>query len=265
MIGLGLLGTAAAFHVAPNIAMKAVKNTKAGHKALTQTFSAGVELGRSGKKLKHNVKDFLEYGVGPESLVEYHLGRKLGQHIQKMSPTEQDEFLTAFKQGTKDKIGSLSSEERKMLEKTPIINTLTHYADGKDNGKIKNALMKMSIPEDAPKKFRHHMMNAGALAGAGALDPHVLLQPAISGVRKMVGQSEVGKKFMKKNFEKGRDGKMMGKAARGIVDMAVSPSALDTMRIGDSFAKSRLSATPHLNSNSPISQVDNIINEMLGL
>ena len=262
---LGLLASAAAIHVAPNIAMKAIKNTKAGHKMLTQTFGAGVELGRNGRKLGHNTKDFLEYGVGPESLVEYHLGRKLGQQIQNMSAKEQDVFLDNFKKAAQEKISSLTPEQAKSLEKTPIVNTLAHYAKGGDDGKIKNALMKMSIPEDAPKKFRHHATNVGALAGLGAVNSHALLQPAISGVRKAVGNSQMGKNFMKKNFEKGQQGKIPNRFMRGAIDMTVSPSALDTMRIGKAMADNRIQASPQLASNSSYQQIDGILNQMLGL
>lgn len=262
---LGLLGAAAAIHIAPNLAMKAVKSTKVGHQALTATFGAGVDMGRTGRKLQHTVKDAMEYGIGPESLVEYHMGQKLGQRIKDLPDDEQAEFLSAFKEKTKDVFSGLTDQQKKDLEKTPYLNTLVHYSEGKDDGKLKNALMKLSIPEKEEKKLRHHMANMGILSGVGFLEPHALMQPAISAARKYTAKSEFGKKVMKDNFEKGYQGKDMHKLTRGAIDMVVSPSVLDPMRLGQTLHKARLEASPQLQSNVPYNLVDKVFNEMLGL
>lgn len=235
---LGLLGLGAAMHVAPNIAMKAVKSTKKGQEALTGTFSAGLEMGRSGQKLHPNAKSFMEYGIGPESLVDYQLGRKLGDRIKDYSPEKQERFLRRA-QGMGDahmRANNISPEE---IDKVPYLNTLKHYMEGKGENKVKNTFMKMGVPEDKPVTWKNHAGNLAMLGGAAAVEPHILMQPTISGVRKATAQSEIGRKFMTNQFKQGQEGKNVSKAKETLYDLAVSPAALDPYRIGR-FSKEKL-------------------------
>lgn len=229
---LGLAGLSAAFHVAPNLAMKVVKSTDTGQKALTGMFSAGVDMGRTGRKLHPNVQSLMEYGIGPESTVEYSLGRTMGKRIADMEPERQERFINKAKGMTQAHLSRLFPDKMHDIEQVPVLGSVKHYFDGKGENKVKDAFMKMSVPNDYKAGLKNHVINAGMLGGAAALDPHTLIQPALSGLRKQVAKSPIGGQIFSKGFEKGNNGVPMSKAKETLIDMAVSPSVLDPYRMG---------------------------------
>jgi hypothetical protein len=227
------LGIAGAMHVAPNLAMKAVKSTKAGQSALAGTFSAGIDAGRNGMKLHPNFQHFMEYGVGPESLVDYHLGRKIGQRIAQVPPERQERFINKAKGMAQAHMNSFANPEE--VEKTPMLNSIKHYIDGKGENKVKTAFGKMSVPETAQANWKNHLGDAAMLGGAYVANPHLLLQPAFSGARKVLSKSQMGQKVFVNNFEKGHNGNQISKPKELATDLLVSPAVLDSYRIGNSM------------------------------
>lgn len=234
---LGLLGLGTAMHVAPNLAMKGVKSTQAGQNALAGTFSAGVEMGRTKRKMHPNLQSVLEYGVGPESTVDYNLGRKLGSRISDMEPERQERFLSKAKGMFNSHVTSRFGENADEVNKVPIINSVKHYFDGHGENKVKNLFVKTSVPEDQALTWKNKLGNVGALGLAGAVDPHLLLQPALSGARKQLAKSELGAKVFEKNFKAGHEGKPLSKLKETAIDMTISPAVLDSYRIGKAMNK----------------------------
>lgn len=229
---LGLLGLGTAMHVAPNIAMKAVKSTDRGHQALTNTFAAGIEHGKTGQKLHHNWDSALTYGVGPESMVEYRLGRKLGEKLSKYPPEIQEKYLATMQRNINARFNNLPVNQQKELMHTPLIGTAKRYFDGEGEGKIKEFLLKRGVPADqAPSKL-NRLGDMAMLGGAAAVDPHLLVQPAISMARKKTAESEFGRRFMKQQFQNGEQGVGLGKVKEFATDMLISPGALDPYRVG---------------------------------
>lgn len=228
---LGMLGLGAAMHVAPNIAMKAVKSTRKGHDALTGTYAAGVDMGKAGQKLHPNAQSFMEYGIGPESLVDYHLGRKLGTKLRDMEPERQERFLRRA-QGMGDAHFRANGIDPKDIDKVPVLNTFKGYMEGRGNQKVQGLFNRMAVDENKPTTWKNRAGNLAMLGGAAAVDPHLLMQPAISGARKATAKSTIGRNFMDKQFQQGVEGKPMSKAKEFAMDMAVSPAALDPYRIG---------------------------------
>lgn len=228
---LGLLGLAGAVHVAPNLVMKAVKSTQKGHDALTGTFSAGLDMAREGQKLHPNAQSLIEYGIGPESLVDFRLGQKLGEKLRNIPPENQERFLQKAKGMGEAQIRSMGIDPKDM-EKVPVLNTLVNYMEGRGENKVKKGLMRMAVPADQPVTWKNKAGNMAMLGGAAAVDPHLLMQPAISGARKMVAQSPIGQKFMDNQFHKGRVGETINKGKEVAMDMIVSPAALDPYRLG---------------------------------
>ena len=228
---LGLLGLAGAIHVAPNIGMKAIKSTKAGHDALTGTFSAGVEMGQTRKKLHPNVQSLIEYGIGPESLVDYRLGHRLGEKLRDIPIDKQERFLNKAKGMGEAHIRNANGVVED-IEKVPILNTFTNYIEGRGENKVKKGLMRMSVPSDQPVTWKNKAGNIAMLGAAGAVEPHLLMQPAISATRKAVAKSNMGQKFIDNQFHKGREGQKLSKAKELGLDLALSPAALDPYRIG---------------------------------
>ena len=228
---LGLLGLAGAVHVVPNIGMKAIKSTKAGHNALTGTFSAGVEMGRTGRKLHPNAQSLIEYGIGPETLVDYRLGRRLGEKLKDIPADRQERFLNKAKGMGEAHIRNAGGVAED-IEKVPILNTLNNYIEGRGENKVKKGLMRMSVPDDQPVTWKNKAGNLAMLGAAAAVEPHLLMQPAISATRKTVAQSNIGQKFIDNQFHKGRQGQKLSKAKEVGLDLALSPAALDPYRIG---------------------------------
>jgi hypothetical protein len=232
---LGLLASAVAVHVVPNVAMKVVKSTKKGHDFLTFTFDAGVELGRKGKKLGFTISDFMTYGFGPESMIEYSAGLKFGLRLQDMTEEEQEVAIAEFKLEILKNFSDLTKEEMEDLKKTPFLNTLYNYAKGKTNKKLVNYLTNFSVSAEKKRTVKNLFIGATALTTVATIDLHTLLQPAICQIRKTIGTSKMGKEVLSNNFDKGTEGVLPNKFTRGIVDLTIAPSVLDTMRVGYSF------------------------------
>lgn len=227
-----LVSTALAFHVVPNIIMKGVKSTHTGHKILTSTFSAGITLGRQGKVINPITKQFMKYGVGPESLIEYEIGLKIGTDLQTLTPLEQEVYLQAFKQEIRSNLETLSEEEIAEARKTPFVNTFIAYANNESYTFLEEIITKTSKEKNVSNIFAITMFLSTMLLLA-VIEPHILFQPVISFIREKVGTSSFGKTYLKNNFTKGVDGRISSKTNRAIIDLLVSPSALDTMRLGN--------------------------------
>lgn len=229
---LGLLGLGAAVHVAPNIAMKAVKSTERGHRALTNTFAAGMEHGRTGMKLQPNVDNFLTYGIGPESMVEYRLGRKLGARLAQYPPDIQEKMFETMRRNVGLKFKGLPVEQQKELMHTPLIGTAQRYFEGQGDGRIKDFLVGRGVPEAQKPTLLNRATDVAMLGGVAAVEPHVLVQPAISYARKKTAESPFGQRFLKRQFENGEKGVPLGRAKEIMTDLVISPGALDPYRVG---------------------------------
>lgn len=235
---LGMLGLGTLMHVAPNIAMKAVKSTDAGHRALTNTFAAGVNHGTTGQKLHPNLDSLLTYGIGPESMMEYRVGRNFGQRISKYGDTAKDFYLAALKRNMEHRFGKMTPAQQEEFLHTPLVGTLKRYFDGQGEGRIADFLTSKSVPESAKTTIPQHIGNAAMLGGAAAIDPHILAQPGISLARKQLSQSDLGKRFLKRQFNRGEAGEIIHPAKMLATDLIVSPGVLDPYRVGKTVASS---------------------------
>lgn len=229
---LGMLGLGAAMHIAPNLGMKALKSTKFGREALTGSLSAGVEMGRKNEKMHPNWKNLMQYGIGPESTVEMELGRHFGQRMSKMDPEHQVRFHDKVKGLVENHVNSLSPEAKKEIHKTPLLNSAVDYFSGKSNDRIKSFLLKRTVPETHVQTLAQHGVDASMLVAAHTVNPHILMQPALSMIRKKMGASAYGKKVLTDLFEKGKSGAPMSRTREVLTDTLLSPSALDPYRIG---------------------------------
>lgn len=237
---LGLIAAGVAIHIVPNVIMKAIKMSHKGHEVLTATFAAGVKLGLEGKKVDYKISDLATYGFGPESMVEYMLGHKLGTKIANFFTTAeaQESFIEGFKAELNKTKAEMTEEEVKDLNNAPIVNSLFGYAEGNYNTTVFNKMVTTGVDADAKRSIKDKAV-VGIITGiATAIESHLLMQPIICAIRKVVGTSKLGKKIIKGNFRKGFAGMMMGKIKRAFVDVAVAPSALDPMRLGNFLNKS---------------------------
>lgn len=232
---LGLLASALAIHIVPNLVMKIIKKTHKGHEIITATFAAGIELGRSGKKIDFTTIDLSTYGFGPESMIEYHIGFKIGKKISSMDKENQEIYIENLKNEIVSSIESLSIDDQREIIKTPFMNTFYMYSKGRYSKTVFKYFMDNSINENANRDIVDIVKNATVMLGALSVDLHTVMQPVICFIRGKIGTSKYGKKLLKKNFEKGVKGEILPKFQRAIIDIFVAPSVLDTMRIGNTL------------------------------
>ena len=211
--------------------MKIIKSTHFGHKVLTALFSAGIELGRMNKEFNKGYKLFLKYGLGPETLVDYELGLKIGKEIADLSTEEQEVYIESFKETIIENYLTMSEEDKEQAEKTPYVNTIISYAKGDVNKTIERFIIKTSQPVGT-KGFKYVAINLLILTVFIIIEPHILFQPIVSLTREKVAKSSFGKAVLKNNFRKGLEGGTVNKAKGLIVELLISPSILDTMKLG---------------------------------
>jgi hypothetical protein len=229
---LALLGTGAAIHMVPNIAMKAIKSTGVGRRVLAGSLSAGIDMGRTGMKLHPNAQSALQYGMGPESLVEHQVGHNIGTRLSGMPEERQTRFLGKIEGMLRHKVDLLPKEDQANLHKTPIVGGLLDHFNGSGNQTARKVFNSMAVPIEQKKSVLNYGVDAAALTGAAAVNPHLLIQPALSLARKKIGESAFGKRILTNLYEKGSSGGQIGKVRSAATDLLVSPSVLDPYRIG---------------------------------
>lgn len=237
---LGLVGMGAAMHIAPNAVMKGVKSTKVGQHALAGTFSAGFDAGQNGMKLQPNFKNVMQYGIGPESLADYHLGRSLGQRVAQktegMSPERQERFMAKAKGMAQAHINSFENPEE--VDKIPMLNSVKHYIEGHGENKVKAVFNKMSVPDEQAVNWKNRLGDIGMLGSAYAINPHLLIQPGLSLARKKLATSPLGQKTFEAGFNNGQNGKQISKPKELATDLLISPAVLDSYRMGKGMSES---------------------------
>lgn len=224
-------------HVTPNVAMKAVKSTERGHRALAGTFSAGVKHGRNGKMLHPNAKSFLEYGVGPESLIDYNIGKRVGSGLKKYDGKPERQATLMRRLSGQVGLDDVGQEGLEALKHTPLLSSIHRHLNNGGSKRVEKIFDRFSVDETTQLTKGQKAGNMAMLAGAGAVDPHLLLQPAFSGLRKTLAKTDTGKRLMKNNFNKALDGKEIPKWKERVIDTVVSPGVLDTHRLGKFIGK----------------------------
>lgn len=218
---LGLL-----VHIIPNLLMKVVKVTSVGHKILTAFFQLGLE----GKELSKLTLDLMNYVVGPESLVEYHLGRKLRFKLSNEA-IDINIAIDSFKSTLKNGLVDFDQDELKLAKDTPFMSTLVIFAN-EDISKYVSIIEKICVRENSKRTFINLTVYTILILIALVVDPIAMLQPVICVIRKKIGTSAFGKKVLKNNFNKGFKGNNFGRLYGLFIDLFIAPSVLDTQRLG---------------------------------
>ncbi|WP_171567693.1 hypothetical protein, partial [Brevibacillus sp. MCWH] len=215
-------------HVVPNILMKVFKNTHLGHYVLTSLFVAGIELACKGKTLNKTFEIFFTYFIGPESLVELKLGYKVGEKMYGMNEQQKKIFIKSLKETVTNYLNGLDNVSKGVAFKTPFVNTLLYYFNNDYSKSIVNLIVVMRQVSN----FYAYLVNLLVLVVLVIIEPHVVVQVLVCFIRKQMLKFEFAKNMLKKNFEKGVNGVKISKSFEFTVDMLVSPSVLDTYRLG---------------------------------
>lgn len=215
-------------HIVPNILMKVFKNTHFGHYVLSSLFVAGIELSCKGKTLNKTFEIFFTYFVGPESLVELKLGYKVGEKMYGMNKEQKEVFMKSLHDTVANYLNELDNETKGAALKTPFVNTLLYYF----NNDYSRSIVKTIIIMKQVSNFYAYLVNLLVLVVLVIIEPHVVVQVLVCFIRKQMLKFEFAKNMLKNNFEKGVNGVKISKAFEITVDMLVSPSVLDTYRLG---------------------------------
>lgn len=267
-----LVGWGAAIHMFPNIVNKhLIRNREAGRTALATSFASGIDAGMANQVINPKVDHVLKYGLGPETLVDFEAGHALGQQIanRTQDPVKQKQLLNRLLRMHNYGFQKMTPEQQAATLEAPIVGSLARLARGDVSGKYDYARTgskilhdekPVTLPDTTPQTWQEktlatigldpstrqiikdRVMNnaigaSGGLLAAKLIDPHLVLQPISSWVRKRVSESNWGNDFMKEQFIEGLEGKPMSRAKELMYDYVISPSALDTRKLGDYVRK----------------------------
>lgn len=226
IIGTALL--AGGLHFGTNAAMKALKNSHMGHSLESAQFATGMRNALQGKKLHPVAKDVMQYGIGPESMVSMDAGSLLGKHLSALPKAKQFKSLKKIRKA----VGMTEAVKNAPIVKD-VIPGINRHLSG--NTSLLDKIPTVPIDQSTTKLQKAISLGLGA--GAVAADPHSIVHMGINALRKGIGESSKGKEFMKNQFISGIKNKPLNPALSAITDIAISPAALDTRRIGEAAHK----------------------------
>lgn len=220
---LGTMALAGGLHLGANMAMKALKGTQTGHNLESSQFSTGLRNRLNNQKLNPVVKNVATYGVGPEALMSHDAGTMLGDQLAPLSKGRQ------FREMKKIRKGLAMTDS---LRQAPIVKDVIPGINRtlENRTSVFDKLPKVPINQQ-PTRLQK-ALSFGLGAGAVALEPHSAVHMGINATRNAVGNSQMGQKFMKDQLIQGVQNKAPGKLMSTAMDLAISPAALDTRRIG---------------------------------
>lgn len=219
---------AGGLHFGTNAAMKALKGSHLGHSLESAQFATGMRNALQGKKLHPVAKDVMQYGVGPESMVSMDAGSLLGKHLSTLSKAKQFKNLKKIRKA----VGMTES-----IKNAPIVKDVVPGINRHLSGNTTLLDKIPTVPINHQTTKLQKALSLGLGAGAAAADPHSIVHMGINAIRKGVGESVKGQEFMKNQFMSGIKNKPLNPALSTIIDIAVSPAALDTRRIGEAAYK----------------------------
>ena len=230
-IKTAILGTAllaGGLHLGTNAAMKALKESHLGHSLESAQFATGMRNALQGKKLHPVAKDVMQYGIGPESMVSMDAGSLLGKHLSALPKAKQFKSLKKIRKAV-----SMTDAVKNAPIVKDVIPGINRHLSG--NTSLLDKIP--TVPINQPTTKLQKALSLGLGAGAVAADPHSIVHMGINALRKGIGESSKGKEFMKNQFMSGIKNKPLNPALSAITDIAISPAALDTRRIGEAAHK----------------------------
>jgi hypothetical protein len=240
VIGTAITGAAA--HLGMNAAVKAIGTKRTGlagkllnpahnwvHKKKTEGMAEGIRRGLKGESpLTTKGKITRSWGV-PELTAGAEPGHKIGDELATIRPSHRYRRLRKMRQAM------LKSDHAKHA---PIgenaVGAITKTLADKDAMRSP----RRSRPGHTKKDVAGHI---GAVAAGLPTIPLTAGKSAIHGAlnvaRVGTAKSKVGRDFAAKGFKEGLKGKLPSKGKQRFYDYAVSPSALDSHRLGHAVSK----------------------------
>lgn len=268
---LTLAGIAGAGHVATNMGLSALYKSKTGGKLLGSMTTHGFNQGLKGTKMSPTLDRVFRYGVGPESLADYSVGKKVGKFtriMKKYSPEDRSRFVQKYLHKA---TGGKSSEYNDLIKstskvdynaiksttdlnkfKTPLINEVkkipgttgvVNALEGNTNKTFSKWLSRRKEVGEKVKPSKltnitHGVIGAGLVANpiGGA---EFGAQMGLNVVRDKISKTKFGDNYLKKSFqnayEEGKSGKVsrMSKFKTTASKLLLSPRAGEIREAGN--------------------------------
>lgn len=219
-IGGGLLG-----HLALNAGYKAFNKSSIGHRFESGQMASGFRQGVGGTKVHPNVRDAATLTVGPESLVNYDVGRSLGTQMAGYSKGQRYRQLKKLRKNV-----AMSDQIRQAPIGKHVVPAVNQVLAGK------SGLMDR-LPQVAASSQPTALQRAATVGVAGALgvaSPEAGIHFGITSARRLLGGGKVGKAVRNRQLKKSLTDSpgAVSRLRSAATDMAVSPAFLDTYRLG---------------------------------
>lgn len=228
-VSLGLLGTG--MHMTANLGYKGLRATGAGHRFEAGQVASGYRHGMAGKRINPIIKNVATFGLGPESLVNYDIGRHLGQEASTLSKGRRYRELKKLRKNV-----AMSNSVREAPIGRSVVPAVNRILSGEKG--IMDRLP--TVAAGAKSTLGQRAVSAGVGAAAAAAAPDSLIHMGINATRNALGKGRIGKKFMDDQFNRGLSSGPIGKLKSHLTDILVSPAALDTRRLGAAIQQDSL-------------------------
>jgi hypothetical protein len=241
-----LLG--AGLHVGANALQKGFRNSQMGHNYEHDQIAKGYQHALEGRQINPVLKNIKTIGIGPESMLHYNIGHKLGTKMSRLPENARSLALNTMRNGV---------ASSRHIQKAPLGNAVVGGIDRilspKPQGMVGRLMGKVfpTVAAGSKPTIGHRLVSSGIGAATVAAAPHSAIHMGFNAARRGIATSEIGKGFMKSQFLKGVQGATAPSRLRqGLTDMLVSPAALDTRRLGTAIhseiPKVVRKAAPHL-------------------
>lgn len=233
---IGSMALGAGLHMGANAGFKTFRNSHAGHEFEANQIASGYRQAIAGKKVNPVVRNVATFGVGPEVMVNYDLGQGLGGQMKDMSKGKRYRTLKKLRKNV-----AMTTHVKEAPVGKSIVPAVNRILDGRTG-----IMDKMpTVASNAAPTMGQKALSAGLGAAAVAAEPHAAIHMGINATRRAVATSSKGKEFMRDQFVNGVRRGGVSKAVSAATDLAVSPAALDTRRLGAAMAKEH-AANPRL-------------------
>lgn len=247
---LGSLALGAGLHAGANLGFRTFRGTEAGKHFQAGQMASGYNQALQGQKINPVARNVATFGVGPESMVPYDMGQALGGQMAGLGKGDQYRQLKKMRKNM-----AMTTHLKNAPGTSEVVPAINRILDQK-----KGFMDKLpTVPIGAKPTLGQNLMSGGLAAGAIAAEPHTAIHMGINATRDAIARDRIpdfirtrlpgldkrfpnlanrlsGKKFMKDQFEAGVDRGMPSPKATLATDLAVSPAALDTRRIGSALA-----------------------------
>jgi len=249
---LGTLALGAGMHLGANALIKAFRRSDMGKRFQASQMASGFNHALEGRKVNPVARNIGTFLIGPESMVPYDVGHRLGRELAPMDYFARRNHLEEMRSAI---------ENTKHVAHAPVVGEMPHAIERILGGQ-KGFMEKIphTVDMDAAPTRGQQLLSAGAAAGAIAAAPDMAIHMGLNATRNGIGRSIFskfirekmpgfdrrfpqvskfldGRAFIKNNLRTGYYQGMPDMAEELAYDYGLSPAALDSRRVGHALRR----------------------------